>query len=1104
MTHQIQGEDPQVSLLLRVLDRLHPQKIANALSQDEAVFDAIGNYLSHHLNAQVLAHAKDSTQLDLVMTCLASGQQPTDSLTQWHQHLSAQGVIFLQCPQSHNAFAALYAVNPPIYESAYFCYWFIFPGDYWQQRWRQWPESDRRGVIFFHPELVHCSPINTANDPLGNRQSTALSISPSLVSTPQLTTLALDPHRQLRYLQQSLDANQAALAHAQTHIQALLQSTSWRMTEPLRKVVRKVRHIGGRFAHLQHLVSVIGQSLRHHGLPNTVKKLARANWSMTLRQVWPFTQLPQSSLSYLPPIPANHCLYPRVLIVAETKIRQCLKYRVTQKQQMIKAAGYDCTVVSWEEVDQVRSLLQTHAIAIFYRVPGFEHQLAFIELAQQLGTTTFWETDDLIFDRQYYLENNNITLLHKRIIRSIIEGIPLYRAAMFACNACIASTQSLAKVMQELGIESTFVIQNGLDDETLFYATKHLQKPKRSDGLVRIVYGSGTPTHNADFLVAAPGICRVLRKYPFVRLTIIGDLELPKSFESLHAQLEILPGSIYETYLARIATCQINIAPLESCLFNDAKSNIKFLEAAILKIPSVCSHSAEYQRTIEHSVTGFLAATDDDWDIYLSTLVVNPTLRAEMGQRAHAHVRQMFTPESIGQRQVLPFLSSLDHFSTPKKRILGVNIYFSPRRFGGATIVAEQLAYAINQRQDVEYALFTSLDCRDTPPYTLRRYQTDYGMVFGMGLPSSNPILDYDNPHTAPAFYHVLRSWKPDLVHLHCIQGFGLQLLEICRQEKIPYVITLHDQWWVCPRQFMVTSAQKHCQQTTIRLEVCQQCAPAPYANISRQYQLKRALNEAAMVLAPSNYIRELYCANGVPAQQIQLNKNGVMPVLNSCQKTMASPTHLRFGYVGGKVQIKGWHLIHQALHGLDHTNYTLFVVDNELNLGRRSFLPTDWDVPGTVNIVPAYTQDTIDAFYQQIDVLLFPSQGKESFGLSVREALIRDVWVITTESGGVCEDVIDGVNGTIIPLTDQGTALQRAIAAFLDAPQRLKNYQNPYKDQIRSFGDQAAELIDLLQPLIHQTPSNLTTIDNNPMTNRATPMVSSLSVTSTGTINTE
>jgi len=95
--------------------------------------------------------------------------------------------------------------------------------------------------------------------------------------------------------------------------------------------------------------------------------------------------------------------------------------------------------------------------------------------------------------------------------------------------------------------------------------------------------------------------------------------------------------------------------------------------------------------------------------------------------------------------------------------------------------------------------------------------------------------------------------------------------------------------------------------------------------------------------------------------------------------------------------------------------------------------------------------------------VLLFPSQWKESFGLTVREALARDVWVIATDGGGPGEAITEGVNGNLIPLDGTHEKLQASVESLLDNPGRLAGYRNPRADDIMDFARQAETLWPIL-----------------------------------------
>ncbi|WP_250513772.1 glycosyltransferase [Caballeronia sp. INDeC2] len=858
--------------------------------------------------------------------------------------------------------------------------------------------------------------------------------------------------------------------YAEKELADLRASTSWRVTAPLRQAVGRTAGLRRFVARSRQLSALVRTSIRADGALVTARKAVFAVRNRGLRGLVHGGLSPARAprLVLPPPTPALEQLALRVLIVAETSIRQCMKYRVTQKQQMFAELGIDCTVLSWRERAAVRQALPTHSVAIFYRVPGFPENLDVIEEAKALGIVTLWEVDDLIFDRSKYALNTNLDELSQSLQRELLAGVDLYRAALLACDRAIASTTGLADAMRDVGMKHVEVVENALDRETMRVAASlKLQAKKRERAMLRIVYGSGTKTHDSDFRVAAPAIKRVLRARSHVRLRVIGELNLPADFADVASQIERQSSSNYPTYLGRLAECDISIAPLEESVFNDAKSNIKYLEASVVRLPSVCSPAAAFRSAIVSGDTAFLAETDADWERMLLQLVDDSALRAEMAARAYHSVMRDYSPHAIATRQLAPVVAPFKR-ERGGMRVLGVNIYYEPRSFGGATIIAEEMARRLSVPGESEYFMFTSLPTSEVEPYHLVRYEASTGGVFALGLPGEHdPAFEFENPHVIGPFTDVVRAVRPDVVHLHSLQGIGAQIAEICEEEGIPVVVTLHDAWWICGRQFMITGEHRYCHQRKIDLTVCASCVNNPTLNSYRQFRLHEILASADKLLAPSAFFRDLYIENGFDAAKVVVNKNGIRPPALRRPRASLRERPLRFGYVSGETPIKGSHLIRKALNVLPYDNYELRVVDNGLNLGLRTIDAGVWSVPGRLEVVPAYTQQTIDTFFQEIDVLLFPTQWKESFGLSVREALIRDVWVIATDAGGVIEDIVDGENGDVIALDDDGTQLAAAIGGLLADPQKLDGYRNPYASSIRVFDDQARELRAILEDVV-------------------------------------
>jgi glycosyltransferase involved in cell wall biosynthesis len=342
----------------------------------------------------------------------------------------------------------------------------------------------------------------------------------------------------------------------------------------------------------------------------------------------------------------------------------------------------------------------------------------------------------------------------------------------------------------------------------------------------------------------------------------------------------------------------------------------------------------------------------------------------------------------------------------------------------------------------------------------MRRVQ-DGITVFELPVAAFDPVGEFDDPIVGDLFGQVLAAVQPDVVHLHSVQWLSASLATACRAQGVRYLVTMHDAWWVCARQFMVREDGNYCHQTSIDLRICHNCVPGAKHLEKRQALLRAALEGAAVLISPSEAHKALYVANGIAPDRIRVMPNGVRLPAHVAPR-VAGPV-VRFAYVGGNVEVKGFSIVRRAFEALDRADWDLTLVDNTLNLGFSSVDAAGWRVRGSVRTVPAYTQAEMDEFFAAVDVLLFPSQWKESFGLTVREALARNVWVIATAGGGPADAIAEGENGNLIPLDGRADALTRAVVALLDNPSRLAGYENPYRERIRDFDAQAGELHELL-----------------------------------------
>src|SRR5207253_2012078 len=100
-----------------------------------------------------------------------------------------------------------------------------------------------------------------------------------------------------------------------------------------------------------------------------------------------------------------------------------------------------------------------------------------------------------------------------------------------------------------------------------------------------------------------------------------------------------------------LAEVDINLAPLEANNpFTDAKSCLKYLEAALVGVPTVASARSDFVRAIRHGENGLLAESSDDWKESLRKLIESPMLRAEIGLAARDDVRRFHTTAARAPR----------------------------------------------------------------------------------------------------------------------------------------------------------------------------------------------------------------------------------------------------------------------------------------------------------------------------------------------------------------------------------------------------------------------------------------------------------------------
>ncbi len=765
-----------------------------------------------------------------------------------------------------------------------------------------------------------------------------------------------------------------------------------------------------------------------------------------------------------------------IAIIAVEISRQCVLYRIEQKVEQLQAAGYIVTV--YKEVETYKYLADMYKFdaAIFYRVPGWAHNLFAMQKSREWGITTFYEIDDLIFVNEFpdSLESYGGLVTSEEYV-GLKLGVPLFRTAIASCDYGIASTTPLADELSKLVFKGkAFVHRNVFGRAHHAIAPKEPKSPH--DDPVVIFYGSGTKAHKGDFQqLVEPALVEIVRRHgDRIVIVLAGYNVLSPQLEAIRDNLRIIEINWdVEQYWANLAAADISIAVLRPSTMTDCKSEIKWMEAAMFGIPSVVSGTATYREVIEPGVTGLICDTSEEWTSALDLLVRDSALRHRMGRNAWQRVRETYSSEQATQNLVRIFNEcSPVREARPRPTVLIVNVFYPPQTIGGATrVVHDNVRHLSTAHQDdFRVEVFTTLigGVRDNE---ISCYVQDGVRVTAVARRSDSDVENaVADDGIREIFGEFLDELQPSLIHFHCIQRLTTSALSAAKERGIPYLITAHDAWWISSQQFGID------EYGTLRLYDYAK----PLATVTnlgkpeydRMMQLMRPLFGAAQVLAVSDEFASLYRGCGVP--NVLTIANGLSD-LPEPKRTRSADGRVRLAFLGSMARIKGYDLVRYALLSKTFQNLHLIVMDPGLQPGQSRH--TTWNTT-PVEFFAMEPADHVVDLYGRTDVLLAPSIWPESFGLVTREALHFGCWVVASDRGSIGACVIEGVNGHIVDVSD-ASDLIRVLTLIDDSPERYLD-SPPRPDASRRSSQQGDELAALYRSICHRTRGRTRTPESN------------------------
>lgn len=323
------------------------------------------------------------------------------------------------------------------------------------------------------------------------------------------------------------------------------------------------------------------------------------------------------------------------------------RYRVDHQIEQLESYGISCDKVDYDKLtlDKVKYFRGF----VFYRCPILPVIEEFIKVAKENNKTCFYDIDDLVFDLEHTKMIKFLDTMSKEERDLYNDGVIRMGKTLDLCEYGIAST---TRLQTEMGkhLKEVYVNRNVASEEMVKYSEIALNEVKKDSDKIVIGYLSGSITHNDDFKLIMPTIIKLLKKYDNVYLQIVGLLDLPDEMQEVKDKVLTSPFIDWKELPKLIRSIDINLAPLEDTIFNEAKSENKWTEAALVKIPTVASNVGAFKEAIENGKTGLLCNDERDWEESLINLIENKEEREKIATNAYEEVmnKHITTKSGLG------------------------------------------------------------------------------------------------------------------------------------------------------------------------------------------------------------------------------------------------------------------------------------------------------------------------------------------------------------------------------------------------------------------------------------------------------------------------
>ena len=338
--------------------------------------------------------------------------------------------------------------------------------------------------------------------------------------------------------------------------------------------------------------------------------------------------------------------YRDILFVNGCTLPHPERYRVDHQMEQLESNGLSVDKVFYEAVNIER--IKNYRVIVIFRCPITPKMEELVKKAKYFNKKVFFDIDDLVIDTKYTDTIPFVQSMGKADRATYDDGVIRMGKMLEMSDYVITTTSALAREIKKTFKKDVIINKNVASEKMVELSLEAQKIVKKDDNKVVIGYLSGSITHNPDFELIKKPLLRIMSEYQNVELKISGYLDLPKDFEKYQDRIQVAPFGNWQLLPKTIASLDINLAPITESIFNEAKSENKWTEAALCRVVTVASNFGAFKEAIKNNKTGVLCGTEEEWYEKLKELVENKEKREAIADEAFRYVMKKYVTTYTG------------------------------------------------------------------------------------------------------------------------------------------------------------------------------------------------------------------------------------------------------------------------------------------------------------------------------------------------------------------------------------------------------------------------------------------------------------------------